>query len=276
MEGLFTWCLVFLVMSRPPDLDVAAARAYFTQASSLSSWLHDEVSRRMADRLSCLRELPRRWIDWADVCGGGRSPSEPTRVLGPRVSAQEVWASGGQPAELLWSNLQLQMAEEPMAWMHAWHQALSVDGMVMFSTLGPDSFVELRRLYQKMGWGWPCQSFTDMHDWGDMMVECGFSEPVMDVERIVLTYRSAEALWLDMRTLGRNASVRRFAGLRTPAWKQAWLQAAHEHLTHGPDEPLCLTLEIIQGHAVRGKDTARVQEETHIDLQRMRRMLKGG
>jgi len=262
-------------MSRPPDLDVAAARQYFTQNTRVSSWLHDEVSRRMSQRLLCLRELPQLWVDWAEACGGASSVEAPTQLLGPQTSLQQIMASTESSAELLWSNLQLHVAQEPMAWMHAWHELLADGGMVMFSTLGPDSFVELRRMYQTMGWGSPCQSFTDMHDWGDMMVECGFSEPVMDVEHIVLTYSTAQALWLDLRTLGRNASIHRLTGWRTPAWKQAWLDAANQQLRPSPHEPLQLTLEIIQGHAIRGQEKAPMQEETHIDLQRMRRMLRG-
>ena len=43
-----------------------------------------------------------------------------------------------------------------------------------------------------------------MHDWGDMLVHAGFAEPVMDMERIVLTWATPEAALAELRTLGRN------------------------------------------------------------------------
>jgi malonyl-CoA O-methyltransferase len=64
--------------------------------------------------------------------------------------------------------------------MQRWHQALQVDGFLMFSCLGPDTLMEMRALYQALGWPQPTHAFTDMHDWGDMLLAAGFAEPVMD------------------------------------------------------------------------------------------------
>lgn len=47
---------------------------------------------------------------------------------------------------------------------------------------------------------WP--SFQDMHDWGDAMVGAGLEAPVMDAERLQLSYRTPEALSADMQALG--------------------------------------------------------------------------
>ena len=50
----------------------------------------------------------------------------------------------------------------------------------MFSTLGPDSLKELRSAFAD-GYA-HTQRFIDMHDFGDMLVGCGFADPVMDME----------------------------------------------------------------------------------------------
>ena len=64
-----------------------------------------------------------------------------------------------------------------------------------------------------------------MHDLGDMLVEAGFADPVMDQETITLTWPSGEALLAELRQLGGNVDPRRFAGLRTPRWRSRLAEA---------------------------------------------------
>ena len=60
-----------------------------------------------------------------------------------------------------------------------------------------------------------------MHDLGDMLVQAGFADPVMDQEMLTLTWPDAEALLAELRALGGNADPARCAGLRTPRWRAA-------------------------------------------------------
>jgi malonyl-CoA O-methyltransferase len=62
----------------------------------------------------------------------------------------------------------------------------------MFSTLGPDTLKELRSSFVD-GYA-HTQRFADMHDLGDMVVGCGFADPVMDMEVVTLTYDDLDAL----------------------------------------------------------------------------------
>jgi malonyl-CoA O-methyltransferase len=41
-----------------------------------------------------------------------------------------------------------------------------------------------------------------MHDYGDMLVECGFADPVMDAEVLTMTYASLDDLLADLRRSG--------------------------------------------------------------------------
>jgi len=83
-----------------------------------------------------------------------------------------------------------------------WHRALATDGFLMLSCLGPDSLGGLRQLYADLGWAPPGHALTDMHDWGDMLVHAGFAEPIMDMERITLTYSTPQSLLAELRGLG--------------------------------------------------------------------------
>ena len=79
----------------------------------------------------------------------------------------------------------------------------------MFSCLGPDTLRELRGSIRARGWPPAGHEFTDMHDWGDMLVDAGFAEPVMDMERIVLTWRTPEACLAELRTARAATCIRR-------------------------------------------------------------------
>jgi malonyl-CoA O-methyltransferase len=130
--------------------------------------------------------------------------------------------------DLLWANMSLHMAADPEALISHWHKLVATDGFLMFSCLGPDTVRELRALHARLGWPAAGHEFTDMHDWGDMLVHAGFAEPVMDMERIVLTWATPEAALAELRTLGRNLHPARFAALRGKAWHQALKKALPE------------------------------------------------
>ncbi|HRO04797.1 MAG TPA: hypothetical protein PLS69_14445, partial [Terricaulis sp.] len=138
-----------------------------------------------------------------------------------RGAAVEV--RGDEPqagtAQLLWANMMLHAIADLPALLERWQRALAVDGFLMFSTLGPDTLRELHALYRRLGWPAPGAAFVDMHDLGDMLIDAGFADPVMDQERLTLTWGSPQALLAELRQLGANASAARFAGLRTPRWR---------------------------------------------------------
>ena len=174
---------------------------------------------------------------------------------------------------MLWSNMALHMAADPQTLLGTWHKALAVDGFLMFSCLGPDTVRELRTLYAALGWPPPAHEFTDMHDWGDLLVNTGFAEPVMDMERITLTYESPARLLGDLRELGANLHPARFTALRGRAWRHRLEQALTERL-RGPDGRLALTFEIIYGHALKPAPRVRVSEQSAVSLQDMRALLQ--
>jgi malonyl-CoA O-methyltransferase len=174
--------------------------------------------------------------------------------------------------EMLWSNMELHMVADPQALMRQWHEALAIDGFLMFSCLGPDTLKELRSLYAAEGWPPPAHEFTDMHDWGDLLVQEGFAEPVMDMERIRLVFDTPARLLEELRGLGANLHPARFAGLRGRGWRRRLEDAVARQL-RGPDGKLTLTVEIIYGHALKPLPRLRAGEESAVSLADMKTML---
>ena len=261
----------------------------------------------MQERLQWICQAPRTWCDWQPVRGGlqahalvaQRYPQASCQVVetAPRMhaAAQAHWAQpwwrparwSGAPtvvqaaapesAQMLWANMALHSVANPQQLLQQWHQALAVDGFVMFSCLGPDTAKELRQLYAQLGWPAAGHSLTDMHDWGDMLVQAGFAEPVMDMESITLTFATPERLLQELRELGCNLHPARFAGLRGRAWHAQLLSALDTHLRVEHSEgQLALSFELVYGHAYKPQPRATVSSETAVSLNTMRSMLQQG
>ena len=193
-----------------------------------------------------------------------------------RSAARAQVAYPAQPVDMLWANMALHHAADPQALIQQWSELLEVGGFLMFSCLGPETLREIRAVYTAQGWPPPSHAFTDMHDWGDMLLAAGFAEPVMDMERITLSFSTPQSLLAEMRTLGRNLARARFSGLRTKAWRAA----LHDALRQGLADPandgrLTVSFEVIYGHAFKPAPRFAAKPQTNIALESLRRAAKG-
>jgi malonyl-CoA O-methyltransferase len=289
--------------SRPQSIDPVAAlhQARRLARNPTAPWLHGEVADRMIERLAVIKVQPERVLQWSAFLGDSHQRLAETYPKAAEVCVEAVpelaersreqhargWLAklagraavevvtpaelAPQSAQLVWSNLELHAHAELPALIERWHAALAVEGFVMFSCFGPDSFRELRELHTREGFGPAGPEWWDMHDVGDLLVQAGFADPVMDQERITLTWGAAEDLLRDLRALGGNLAPARFAGLRTPRWRQRYLEALEQ--LRGPDGRIALSLELVQGHAFKPQPKLRVAERTEVSLDRMREML---
>src|SRR5262245_44110325 len=145
---------------------------------------------------------------------------------------------GDASVELVWSNMALHWIAEPLAALRELHRALAPEGLLTFSTLGPDTLKELRAAAGEAR----VHAFVDMHDLGDMLVACGFSAPVMDMEMLTVAYSSPDALLDDLRRSGQaSARLDRPRGLAGRRFVERLLEAL------GPAPRA--TFEVVYGHA---------------------------
>ena len=279
----------------PPFVDVRQVRRNAARAArnyadyEAAAVLPREIAGRMLERLDYVKIEPQRVLDLG--CGPGatlaalgeRYPraqvigadfSEPMlrASLAPRsrlrwlmpflrgaksalVAADAAalpFAAGSQG--LVWSNLLLHWLADPQPALREMHRVLEVDGLLMFSTLGPDSLKELRACFPDGA----ARSlrFIDLHDYGDMLVECGFADPVMDAERLTVTYPSFDALVDELRRSGANNG--HFDRPRGLTGRGAWAAARANYEALRQDGRLPVTLEVVYGHAwkVAPKKTA--------------------
>ena len=291
---------------RPPTLDPVAVARWQRIAPLASPWLNEEIASRMLDRLAWIKLLPQAWAHWGAVRGGLQSHQKliekyPEALCfiaeGQQKRVQKAiesiayhwWQPVGwfRPApifeppppasvDMLWANMALHEAADPQALLSEWQDALKVGGFLMFSCLGPDTAIELRELYRQLGWPPAGHDLTDMHDWGDMLVQAGFAEPVMDMERITLTYETPARLLQELAGLGRNFHPARFAGLRGRQWRGKLENAMTEGLKTGPDGRFSLTFEVIYGHAFKAQTKIKISALSSMSVSDLRSMLSMG
>jgi malonyl-CoA O-methyltransferase len=249
--------------------------------------LHREVARRMAERLDMVMLKPARLLDLG--CGSGadlqplRARYPDTQMVGldraaamlsraaertPRWRRWLPGVLGGQHTSLVradiahlplaprsidmvWSNLALHWLPDLPAALREIQRCVRVGGLFTFSMLGPDTLRELRTALDALGMAGRVHRFIDMHDVGDMLVEAGFAEPVMDMEHITLTFAEPQGLYRDLADTGSHCALAaRPRGLFTPRARRSLDDAL---LRLREDGRLPATMEIIYGHAWRGE-----------------------
>jgi malonyl-CoA O-methyltransferase len=179
------------------------------------------------------------------------------RILGPRAGAGRAPALvcadvarlpvAASSLDLVWSNLTLQWINDPMEAFAQFHHALAVGGLLMFTTFGPDTLLELRAAFSGVDRATHVSRFIDMHDLGDMLVHAGFAEPVMDMEKLTLTYADAMTMMRELKAIGaHNATLGRPRGLTGRARWRKMLDALEAFRREGR---LPATFEVVYGHA---------------------------
>jgi len=181
------------------------------------------------DRDSRLREGAKRWLARLGVASRRQLPATMPLWLAADAHALSIAANS---IDMVWSNLAAHWFDDPLAAVAEWHRVIRPDGLLMFSAFGVDTLKEVRPPGNASA-PWP--TFQDMHDWGDALAAAGFADPVMDVERLTLTYDEAAKFWQDAASL----SMQR--GLSDEPSSAPALAP--------PPAALSLSVEVIYGHA---------------------------
>lgn len=173
---------------------------------------------------------------FARMLGSG---AEPIAAL-VAADAQALPLAGAS-VDLVWSNLALHWFASPQQAIEEWYRVMRPGALLDFSFFGVDTFAELRAL------GARTMSFHDMHDVGDALLAAGFDEPVMDTQRLTLSWKTPQALLDDVAAIGGNAQRGRFRGLLGRRSRDEWLEAIDS--MRGPDGLIRCTVEVTFGHA---------------------------
>ena len=163
--------------------------------------------------------------------------------------------------DLIFSSLALQWCTELERVFAEFRRILKPEGLLMFSTFGPDTLKELRHSWhvadENPGANVHVNDFIDMHDIGDALLRAGLTDPVMDAENFTLTYPDAYQLMRELKTIGaHNAANQRRQTLTGKTRLKNMIEAYETFRTNGS---LPATYEVVYGHAWGPKDLSEIQ-----------------
>jgi malonyl-CoA O-methyltransferase len=284
-------------------LDVRRVRESFSQAAvtyDAAAVLQAQVRDELLRRLEVLRMEPEVVVDLGAGTGQATIALK-RRYPGGRVVAMDIAHGmllqarrrqtllrrfdrvvadaaalplGDASVDMLFSSLMLQWCNDPDRVLRECRRVLRPGGVLHFTTLGPDTLIELRKSWQAADPGHAhVNRFIDMHDLGDALLRAGFAEPVLDVERYTLTYADARGLMRDLKAIGaHNATAGRARGL-TGKSTLARMLDAYEGFRR--EDKLPATYEVVFAQAwcptgpVRTK--GQPQAETVVPMSQIRR-----
>jgi malonyl-CoA O-methyltransferase len=272
-----------------------AARRAFDRAASFDSacFIHDEARARLDARLDLVRLAPAVAVDHGCAMGRGaellaaRYPAATVLAVDSSLPMLEA-AAGRVPtarrvlgdaealplraasADLVLANLVLPWCRPDRLFAEA-ARVLTDGGALLFATLGPDSLQEVRTAFAAVDDFIHVHAAFDLQGLGDLAVAAGLAEPVLDVDRIEVTYADFGGLVRDLRAVG---GVNLAGGRRRTLTGRRRFGRFVERLPRNADGRLRVTVELVFGQAFgRGtaRGTAAVEGEVRVPLARVGR-----
>ncbi len=271
----------------------AVTRAFRRSAAGYAAadFLHAEIRARLLERLDLVALQPATLLDL------GAGPAGASTDLAARYPAGHVLALDlapemlGQSAsgwdrlcadaaqlpladrsvDLVVAGMMLHWCEDAAAVLAEVRRVLRFPGLLLLSTLGPDTLRELRAAWAAVDRHTHTLVFPDMHNLGDALVRAGFAEPVVDSHVLTVTYSDVGRMAQDLRGVGAaDLSPGRRRTLTGPGRWQAMTTGLERQ--RSPEGKLPVTVEVIYGHAWTAQP--RVQgpaDEVVVPLERLRR-----
>jgi len=248
-------------------------RPSFNKAASqynAHAFLQDEIALRLSEKLNVIAISPEVVIDLG--AGTGLLSSKLSQKL-PNAqlicvdfaqqslqsnpSQHKVCADAHQlpfadkSIDFIASNLMMQWCPDLKILFAECHRVLKPGGLMLFSTFGPDTLKELKRSWSVVDSEPHVNTFTDMHDIGDQMLQSGFNSPVMEMETLTLTYDKVVDLMRDLKGIGAQTVRNRSKAL---TGKMKFSKMIEMYEAYRKEGKLPATYEVIYGHAWKSEN----------------------
>ena len=174
-----------------------------------------------------------------------------------------------ESAELIFSTSTIQWCADIGQFMAECLRILRPNGVLIFSTFGPDTLLQLRQSWAKVDQLEHVHEFLDMHHLGDLLLATKFSDPVVDMEVINIHYQSLRQLLRDLKDTGSQAKFNATtstisSGLMSKEKYRLLEQAYEEHRQE--NGLLCASYEVIYGYACKAAHGSHVDEKGNVGI----------
>ena len=238
------------------------------------SRVYDEIGRRLLTHLDPIAIEPARVLDVGCGTGTGttllaaryrrsrvfavdcaRPMVEVAKTKAPRLFSRQRYLCGRAErlplgdacVDLVHANLLLPWCHDLDALLREFDRVLAPGGLLLLSSLGPDTLIEMRRVWAQGGEPDAVSGLLDMHDLGDALVHAGLVGAVMETERLTVKYPSAERLIDDLVRSGAWAARARGAAPDRPP--ESFARLRRRYVTMRTTAPLDVSVEIVYAHA---------------------------
>lgn len=175
------------------------------------------------------------------LLGGARRP-EPVCADARALPLREA------SVDVLFSNLCLQWVEDLPAVFAGFRRVLKPGGLLLVSTFGPDTLLELRGAFAEADAAPHVSPFASIAQFGDALMAAGFKNPVLDRDEFVLGHDDLGQLMRELRTLGATNAMSDRRRSLTGRARFARAAQAYEPLRRA-DGTLPATWEVVYAHA---------------------------
>lgn len=274
----FLYLTLSLVAMMAVKNEISKAFNKYATEYELAAKVQQEIGERLFERLQYLKIAPKRILDLG--CGPGAFSRELTmlfpkaQVFGLDLAQAMLEQSKKKHSwRRKWSLVAADMKSMPFAtgvfdlvfanqvihWgtpldqvFRELNRVMNVNGCLMFTTLGPDTFKELKSAWAGANQYAHVNEFADMHDIGDCLMAEHFLDPVMDMELLAVHYETLPKLLRALKSQGvRNINPERNQGL---TGKNSWQQFEKNYMSMQTDKgKYPLTYEVVYGHAWKGE-----------------------
>lgn len=274
--------------SEYPAVDKRQVRRAFNRAADTydhAAVLQQEIERRLVDKLEYINIAPCYVLDLGCGTGiGSRALSDcfkKSTVVSLDIAESMLAVAKNRKAwlkkhrfvcadmeqlpfksglfDLVFSSSALQWSNDLDRTFCEINGSMNTGGLIQFATFGPDTLTELRQAWREVDGYSHVNQFIDMHDVGDALMRCGFGDPVMESERIILTYSSVNDLLRDLKAIGANTVDSGRPRQVTSKSRFKSFQDAYERFRD--DGVLPATYEIVYGHAWKSRDVTATESD---------------
>lgn len=239
-----------------------------------SAFLQKEVASRLLERLELMNVKPKTVLDagcgtgfctrildkkfskaktiGVDIAAGMIEYAKKQKGLFNKIEYQiadvEKLPFNNNQFDLIFSNLTVQWVGDLKQMFTELNRVLKPGGLLVFSTLGPDTLIELKQSWQQVDQRVHVNDFFDMHIVGDKIHAAQFENTVMDRDVITLTYKTMLGLMKDLKAIGaHNMDTERQKGLMGKSKFEKLKNAYEQFRWEGGELPA--TYEVVYGHA---------------------------
>lgn len=269
------------------------AKSFSRSASQFEkhAFFHKEIAERLLERLELMNSKPKAILDAG--CGTGvctralKNKFPKSNIVGIDIAEGMIeealkkqsffkkneyqvadieslpFSSGS--FELVFSNLALLWLENPEVGLAELNRVLKPGGLLIFSTLGPGSLIELRESWQRIDSNIHINHFADMQVMGDAVHKSGFENTVIDRDLLTLKYKTLTGMMRDIKLSGaHNMHESRSKGLLgRSAFEKLVKYYEGERLDDGG---LPATFEVVYGHAWKKMESVEDYHTYRVDV----------